>query len=107
MHRILKYQLEIKDEQKIKVPCCSKLLKLNVQKDVPCLWVLVDIDEIKSNNFEYKVLVMKVTGEEFKYDSDEMEYIDSFFIDDGCFVGHVFCGYRVSAGAAHSRVEQR
>jgi hypothetical protein len=39
---IWKFPLEITDVQTIDVPEGSKFLAVQVQRDVPCLWVLVD-----------------------------------------------------------------
>lgn len=61
MRKIYKYPLEIKDEQTIQIPylkhvfsCVDysvslgikkQILKLDIQNDKPCLWIMVDTEE--------------------------------------------------------------
>lgn len=58
MRTIYKYPLEIKDEQTIRIPYTKhvlddslllgikkQILKLDIQNDKPCLWVMVDSEE--------------------------------------------------------------
>lgn len=42
MKTIWKFPLKITNEQLINVPAGSKLLTVQMQGDVPCLWALVD-----------------------------------------------------------------
>lgn len=42
MLKVFKYELEIDDEQKIELPERATILALEVQRNVPCLWCLVD-----------------------------------------------------------------
>lgn len=45
MRKIYKYALEIVDRQALYIPGHAKLLDVQIQNGVPCLWALVDTNE--------------------------------------------------------------
>lgn len=95
MKTIWKYPLEIKDEQVISVPILKtgpytcldikkQILKLDIQNNIPCLWIMVDSEEIKR---DIKIIFC---GTGIKCYEKVDNYIDSFQMKD--FVFHVFIG---------------
>lgn len=47
MKTIFKYPLEITDRQTLYIPRNAKLLDVQVQRGIPCLWALVDTQKAK------------------------------------------------------------
>lgn len=45
MKRIFKYQLQINDLQNLNLPVGAKILSVQAQRGIPCLWALVDDSE--------------------------------------------------------------
>lgn len=93
MRTIYKYPLELEYKQVISVPILKasehtrlnikkQILKLDVQKDIPCLWIMVDNEERQR---DVKVAICG-TGDKC-YEPIE-NYVDSF--QTGAFVFHVF-----------------
>ena len=85
MKTIWKFQLSIKGEQEIKIPKRSKLLSIQIQYSVPCLWVLVPKDENKM-----EVIKLRTVGTGHHIDFDSTNYVGSYQLYEGKFVGHVF-----------------
>lgn len=84
---IHKYPLIIFGSQRVMMPAGAKILTVQLQDGVPCLWALVDTD-FKSKE---RAILMRGTG----YDvSDVGKYIDTFQmpVNDGVRVVHVFEG---------------
>jgi len=48
MKTIYKYPLEINDQQTVNLPSSARLLTVQVQNGVPCLWALVDTADRES-----------------------------------------------------------
>ena len=92
MRKVFKYNIELTDFQKIKLPRlagadCFKdqFLKLDLQNGRPCIWCLVDDDEE-----EYEVIIRTVgTGEEMTLLSKD-NYLDSYMLRNGELVFHIF-----------------
>ena len=85
MKSIWKYELKLQPEQRIEMPFEAKILTVQVQYDIPCLWALVDPDL-------YKVLrdiCIIGTGHQFD-DRGTGEYIGTFQRADGSLIWHVF-----------------
>jgi hypothetical protein len=90
--RIWKYPLEITDTQVIKVPQNSTILTLQMQNQMPVMWVLVDIDA----DLEDRTFNIYGTGHALPQDygtghalpQDYGTYRGTF--QKGGFVGHVF-----------------
>lgn len=94
MKVIWKFELQTVDRQVIKMPLGSKILTVQTQNDVPVLWALVDTDMAPQ---EDKVIDVYGTGNDVDFLSDgyifpdtEREYIGTYQLDGGSFIGHVF-----------------
>jgi len=85
MKTIYKYPLEVTGDQFVLIPSGYKILTVQVQNEVPCIWAEVD----KSSKPENVHVVIVGTGQETRED-DEMNYIGSFRLYSGSFVGHCF-----------------
>lgn len=93
MRTIWRYPLEIKDQQTIQVPCAGvdiyramkikeQILKLDVQNEEPCLWILVDTKYTKRD------VIITMYGTGYRCCEQIEDYLDSFQISE--FVYHVF-----------------
>ena len=90
MKTIHKYQVPIGDETVIvPMPHGSKILKLDIQRGVPCIWAIVDTAQAAE---EYK-FVWRGTG----HDCEKLtsgEYVGSVLIEGGSLVFHLFQVWR-------------
>jgi len=85
MKRIFKYTLQVMDMQKINVPEDSTILTVQVQKGIPCLWVLVDTEKAHEDRF------IQIVGTGNPIPEGIIRYIGTFqVLEDNWFVGHVF-----------------
>jgi len=82
---IWKIELSEQGIQNIRLPKNYQILTLQKQRDIPCIWVLVDPTEpIMVERFE-----IYGTGHEIHFDTGtNREYIGTF--QDGSFVWHLF-----------------
>ena len=95
--KIYKYPLGLKSgTQVIKMTKYWEVLCCKVQGEIPCLWVSFDETEKEE---EDRYFTLQTTGhifqDEFTKDKKSYfkSYIDTFFLDDGVFVGHVYETY--------------
>lgn len=85
MKRIFKYPLKVTDLQKISMPKDSTLLTVQVQKGIPCLWALVDMDK------ETEKRLIGIIGTGNPVPENVLRYIGTFqALENNWFVGHVF-----------------
>lgn len=85
MKVIWKYPLEITEEQTIEVPKKYEVLCIQTQDNEPFLWVLVEEDDY--------LIILKIITLETGEDAHRVnlkDYIGTYQVDDGSFVGHVF-----------------
>jgi hypothetical protein len=85
MKTIWKYPLRLTDYQMVEMPEGACVLAVQVQKDVPCLWALVE-DSARKVQRSFRIVgtghdAMGVRGD---------SYIGSFQMSDGVLVFHVF-----------------
>jgi hypothetical protein len=85
MKRIYKYPLDILGKQSISVHEGSKILTVQAQWDIPCLWIEVD-DTKPVKDIE---IVTFGTGHSVIEDKP-IQYIGSYQLGGGNFVGHVY-----------------
>jgi hypothetical protein len=95
---IWKFPIEATDEQWITMPRGARILHVGVQRDVVCLWALVDTDGASSSM--QKMIRVHGTGHptDLPHGSEswKMGYIGTFMLGDGALVFHVFeGGYRL------------
>jgi hypothetical protein len=86
MKVIWKFTLEVNGEQRVTMPIGARLLTVQVQNDVPCLWAIVDTSNIKP---EDHIIKMYGTGHEHK--EIDGTYLGTFQMMVGsALVFHVF-----------------
>lgn len=85
MKIIYKYSLEITDEQIIRMPKDSKILCVQNQNGVPCIWALIDLDKKESSI----TILLKGTGRPFE-DVTDKDYIGTTQDMYGALIWHWF-----------------
>ena len=85
MKTIWKYILETTDLQKIKMPIGAKILTVQIQHGVPCIWCLVNPDE----DVEYKIIRTIGTGHDLENDFSG-KYLGTYRLDSWHLTVHVF-----------------
>lgn len=87
MQKIFKYPIECVPYQDIPMPE-GHVLSLQVQRDVPCLWALVDPQKPVTT----RRLLTFGTGHDIKApeDSVRLDFLGTYQIESGRFVFHVF-----------------
>lgn len=86
MQTIYKYKLEILNEQSVDLPKGSQILACMMQRDVPHLWVQVDMESPSCR----RMISMRDTGQ--RLHGEEGKYIGTIMTDSGAYVQHVFDG---------------
>lgn len=85
---IWKYKLEVNDDQQISMPKDAKILTVQSQNEMPCLWALVNPYETEE---ELRYIEMYGTGSSVECNAGtEREYISTFQMMGGEIVFHVF-----------------
>lgn len=88
MRRILKFELKLHGEQVIEIEGIGTILHVNVQNGKPFVWI--DVNEYLFKKEEKRIRIFH-TGEEIPNELlHKTKYIGTFFLDDGCYVGHVY-----------------
>jgi hypothetical protein len=82
---IYKFPLKLAALQQVEMPAESKILCVQIQRGVPCLWAVVERGAI---NQWSRTIRMVGTGREAPGDADE--YLGTIQIDDGALVLHAF-----------------
>lgn len=83
--RIYKYPLKISMDQTVRVPKDADFLTIQTQRDQPCIWALVDLDQPLED-----VAIRTVgTGHPFE-DAGAWQYLGTYQTDDALLVFHVF-----------------
>lgn len=82
---IWKYVLGITDHQKVALPKGAQVLSCGIQRDVLCIWVLVDPDV----QLEDRGFYIHGTGH---FVNPELigEFVGTFFLAEGSLVFHLF-----------------
>jgi hypothetical protein len=84
METIWKYELEVTGEQKIMMPNGAVTLDVQVQDNLPCLWVRVDPDRSMIN----RKIITHGTGHEVPETTGD--HIGTYQLQGGGLVFHVF-----------------
>ncbi len=84
--KIYKYTLELVPEQQVRMPFGSSILTVQIQKDIPCLWALVN----PKMHTVPRTIYIRGTGHEFN--AEAFKYINTFQQLDGGLIWHVFEG---------------
>lgn len=82
MITIFKYELKITDEQRIDIPEGAKILSVQMQRDTPCLWAMVNT----KNKLERRKIAIIGTGNPCW--CPDWDFIGT--IQERVFVWHVF-----------------
>lgn len=83
-HIIHKYPIQIKDKFNIEMPIGAKILTVQVQGNVPCIWALVDTEQ----HLEIRYFILVGTGQPL--DEFYGNYIGTIQQEHGYFVWHIF-----------------
>lgn len=86
MITIYKYDLALIKEQGLMLPEGAKILKVDAQRNTPKLWALVDTSKPRKSLFVRIIC----TGEEIDKLLDGWEYLDTYQLNDGGIIHHVF-----------------
>lgn len=88
MRTIWKYEFEMAGWFSLSLPAGAHILSLQVQREKPCLWALVDTEKAP----EKRWFLLVGTGHEIVKPGKGMYflYIDTFQLGGGGFVGHLF-----------------
>lgn len=86
MKTIFKYPLSVIDEQEISMPVSARILCVQVQRGVPCLWALVDPDDSQTP----RSIRIVGTGHPIRWGAGIEHYIGTFQALEGALVFHVF-----------------
>lgn len=87
MNTIYKYPLQIVDRQIVEMPKYARILSIQVQNGVPCIWAQVKPQSEK----EKRVIYIVGTGQDLEnFISDFCVYRGTFQMHSGTLVFHVF-----------------
>jgi hypothetical protein len=86
MRKIFKYELETVGTQVLTLPADSTILCVQVQRGVPCIWADIDAE---TSAIEQRKFRIYGTGHPID-ESEAIEYIGTYQLYQGDFVGHVF-----------------
>lgn len=84
MKTIWKYTLKINGVQELSIPKNGQILSVQIQHGKPQLWVLVDQEEQKES------VILHTYGTGHPVEGENLTYIDTFQIEGGALVFHVF-----------------
>lgn len=85
MRAIHKFPLKVTDYQKIQLNKEAELLSVQVQKNIPCLWALVE-----PNNPTTEITI-RIIGTGHPIEEDEkLSFINTIQLLDGTLIFHVF-----------------
>ena len=84
MKTIFKYPLEVTDEQTLEMPSGARILTVQTQHNVPCLWALVPI---AAPMMQRRIITH---GTEHPVPPTTGEYIGTYQLDGGSLIFHVF-----------------
>lgn len=81
---IYKYKLEVAGNQRLTLPSDHRILDLQIQYNTLCLWVEVDLDS------DPTTLSILTFGTGHALPPRGIDYIGSYQLQGGAFVGHVY-----------------
>lgn len=82
--KIYKYPLKVQDEQVVKMPIGADILCVELVKDIPCLYALVNSEA------DEKEITIEIFGTGHDIEILQRRYIGTFKQLNDSFVGHVF-----------------
>ncbi|KKN34697.1 hypothetical protein LCGC14_0791240 [marine sediment metagenome] len=84
--KILKYPFEVDGEVNIQMPAGARVLTVQVQYGSPCLWAAV-VPEAPIETRSFRIFA---TGQKIDIDLTQAQYIGTFPLREGSFIGHLF-----------------
>lgn len=84
--KIFKYELGVTDEQGFYLPVGAKVLSVQTQNGIPCMWVLVD----ETAPTEHRTFLTVGTGQPAPDDLGRRPYCGTYQLHGGALVFHVF-----------------
>ena len=88
---ILKYELEVKGVQKVKVKKGSRVLSVHVQDGKPYIWIMVNDKAKEEEDSPLEVLVIPTDQPiDAKIDVNKYKFVGTCHSLEGKFVIHVF-----------------
>ena len=72
MRKVFKYRIPIDDSFVLKLPVGAKILMVQVQNQIPCIWALIDPDAV------YEDRQFRLAGTGHPITEDNLAYIGSF-----------------------------
>lgn len=86
MKTIFKYPIyKIEDEISINLPSGAKILSAQIQREILCIWALIDTD----NPLSLRIFRIIGTGHHID-DENKLIYINTFQMNNGKLVFHLF-----------------
>jgi hypothetical protein len=86
MNTIFKYPFHTEDQIDLQMPKGAKVLCVQLQAQVPCIWALVDTDQ----PLEMRSFLVYGTGHQLLPEAFEKTYIGTYQEFQGALVFHVF-----------------
>jgi hypothetical protein len=83
---IWKYELSITDRQTVMIPAWGRILSVQMQKGVACLWVLVNPENEKVKRH----FAIYGTGHPVKPPGQNRQFVGTIQLNGGDLVFHVF-----------------
>ena len=87
MLRIYKYTIPVEDYFSLNLPAGAKILTVQAQRDEPQIWALVDPKQQSMVSLNFRIAG---TGHDIVETKDDLEYIGTFQLAGGSFIGHLF-----------------
>ncbi len=84
--RVFKYTIPVENYFSLSLPRGAKILTVQEQYNNPQIWALVD----PNNRTEIRKFRLAGTGHLIQENTDSLDYIGTFQLADGQFIGHVF-----------------
>jgi len=84
MKKVFKYQLKFEDYIQIEVPNDYKILSASIQHGIPCIWILVDPNNISVT------LNLRMAGTGHPISDEIVRFIDTIELDNGSLIFHIF-----------------
>lgn len=86
MQEVWKFRIPVGDLAGIAMPRGAKVLYVAAQREIPCLWALVDPSALP----DFRRFRLVGTGDPIEENPDLLVYCGSFMMHDGTPVFHLF-----------------
>jgi|WetSurSiteA1Bulk_404760.scaffolds.fasta_scaffold00380_7 hypothetical protein len=85
MKTVWKYEIPIDNYFVLILPKGTKPLSVQTQRGVLCLWCLVDLSSLESEE-----RIFRLAGTGHPINDENIAYVGTFQAEDGYFIGHLF-----------------